>query len=179
MRSGTRHRKLQAADPCRPTGVTKLSCEHLAAAYVASFGLDVVCLRFFSVYGPRQRPDMLVAQVISALLEDHPFTLYGTGEQSRDFTYVTDAVGAAVSAMEHAPAGSVYNVGGGEEASVLTVVEHCEGVVGRSLDVRLTPEAEGDPGRTAADTSLIRTALEWSPATGLAQGRGAGPLGRG
>src|SRR5919106_1709104 len=104
--------------PHSPYGITKLTCEHLAAAYGRSFGLDAVVLRYFNAYGPRQRPDMAFAAVVDALAEGRPFTLFGDGEQSRSFTYVGDVVGATAAAMERAPAGSLYNVGGGEEATL-------------------------------------------------------------
>src|SRR5437867_6942675 len=101
--------------PISPYGITKLGCEHLAHAYATGFGLDAVVLRYFTVYGPRQRPDMFFRRVCEALLGGGPFELYGSGEQSRSFTEVGDAVEATVAAMERAPAGAVYNVGGGEE----------------------------------------------------------------
>src|SRR6185503_14395739 len=104
--------------PLSPYGITKLACEHLARAYGRSFGLDAVVLRYFNAYGPRQRPDMAFPRVVAALLEGHPFTLYGDGEQSRSFTYVGDVVSATVAAMERASAGDVLNVGGGEEATM-------------------------------------------------------------
>ena len=98
--------------PVSPYGVTKVACEFLARTYSECFGLEVVVLRYFTVYGPRQRPDMAFARIISALLDRHPFPVYGTGEQSRDFTYVDDAVAATIAAMEGGPSMIVYNVGG-------------------------------------------------------------------
>src|SRR5262245_30510033 len=99
--------------PLSPYGITKLTCEHLARAYARSFELDVVVLRYFNAYGPRQRPDMAFPRVLEALAEGHPFTLFGDGEQSRSFTYVGDVVEASVLAVQQAEAGAVYNVGGG------------------------------------------------------------------
>ena len=90
--------------PVSPYGVTKEACESLARTYVECFGLHIVLLRYFSVYGPRQRPDMAFARIISALREGNPFVVYGTGEQSRDFTYVDDAVAATLAAMDGGPA---------------------------------------------------------------------------
>ncbi len=103
--------------PVSPYGVTKLACEHLARTYARSFGADVVTLRYFTVYGPRQRPDMAFARMMTALAAGRPFELYGDGARSREFTYVADAVAATIAALD-APAGSVYNVGGGSEASM-------------------------------------------------------------
>lgn len=159
--------------PVSPYGVTKLGCEHLAQAYVASLGLDVVALRYFTVYGPKQRPDMAFARIVGALAVGGIFHVNGTGEQSRDFTYVDDAVAATIAAMEAAPTGAVYNVGGGTEASLREVIELCERLSGRRLDVRYEPQAAGDVRRTAAHTSRIRSELGWEPRTSLAEGLAA------
>jgi nucleoside-diphosphate-sugar epimerase len=159
--------------PVSPYGVTKLACEKLARAYYESFGLDIVSLRYFTVYGPGQRPDMAFARILSALLSDTPFHLFGSGEQSRDFTYVGDAIAATVAAMKGTPSSPVYNVGGGSEATLSEVIAICERLAGKSLDLRREPVARGDVRRTAADTSLIRSDLDWSPQTGLADGLAA------
>ena len=156
--------------PISPYGVTKLACERLAETYGESFGLRVTSLRYFTVYGPRQRPDMAFTKVISALVEGHPFPVYGTGEQSRDFTYVDDAVAATIGAMEAGPSGTIYNVGGGSEATLNNVIALCERLAGERLDVRHEGAAAGDVTRTAADTSRIRTDLGWRPQTSLEEG---------
>ena len=103
--------------PNSPYGITKLACEHLAAAYGRAYGLDAVGLRYFTVYGPRQRPDMAFARLVDALARGGSFEVYGDGTQSRSFTYVADLVEATIAAMG-APAGALYNVGGGEEATL-------------------------------------------------------------
>ena len=156
--------------PVSPYGITKLTCEHLARAYARSFGLDAVVLRYFNAYGPRQRPDMAFTRVVSALAEGGPFTLYGDGGQSRSFTYVGDIVAATVLAMEHAGAGAVYNVGGGQEATMNEVLALLEGVAGRTLDLRREPPVPGDQRRTKADTARIRDELGWAPLTPLESG---------
>jgi nucleoside-diphosphate-sugar epimerase len=156
--------------PISPYGITKLACEHLERAYVKSVGLDAVTLRYFTVYGPRQRPDMAFTRIVTALAEGRPFELYGDGSVSRGFTYVADVVGATIAAMERAPAGAVYNVGGGTEATVAEAIALCERIAGRALDVRTLPPAAGDPRRTAADTSRIRSELGWEPRMGLEAG---------
>ena len=156
--------------PISPYGVTKLGCEHLAAAYAGEAGADVVVLRYFTVYGPRQRPDMAFTRIVRALVDGAEFRVFGTGEQSRDVTYVADAVSAAIAAMERAPAGAVYNVGGGTEASLREVVAILERLAGRRLDARHEAAAAGDVRRTAADTSRIRAELGWAPTTSLEQG---------
>jgi nucleoside-diphosphate-sugar epimerase len=159
--------------PRSPYGVTKLSCEHLAEAYAAALGLDVVVLRYFSVYGPRQRPDMAFARIVSALLGGDVFPLFGSGGQVRDFTYVADVVAATVAAMERAPAGAVYNVGGGSPTSLAEAIALCERISGRSLTVERRPLPAGDPPLTAADTSRIRSELGWTPQASLAEGLAA------
>jgi UDP-glucuronate 4-epimerase len=156
--------------PISPYGVTKLACERLADAYADTFELDAVSLRYFTVYGPRQRPDMAFTRIVRALAEGKPFRLFGTGTQSRDFTYVGDAVTATLAAMGSAPSGRVYNVGGGSEVSLLDVIATCEHLSGRTLDVQHEPVAAGDVRRTAADTSLIREELGWTPGTTLEEG---------
>jgi len=159
--------------PISPYGITKLACEHLARAYAVGFGLDAVVLRYFTVYGPRQRPDMFFRRVCEALLAGTTFEIYGSGGQSRSFTYVGDAVEATVTAMERAPAGAVYNVGGGEEASMLEAIALLERISGRSLDTRRIDAARGDVARTKADVSRIRDALGWEPRTSLDDGLSA------
>jgi nucleoside-diphosphate-sugar epimerase len=158
------------AHPISPYGITKLACENLASAYAKSVGLDAVLLRYFTVYGPRQRPDMAFTRIVTALAEGSPFDLYGDGSVSRSFTFVADAVAATVAAMEGAPAGAVYNVGGGGETSMLDAIALCEGIAGRRLDVRTAPDASGDVRRTAADTTRIRRDLGWAPAVDVEQG---------
>jgi nucleoside-diphosphate-sugar epimerase len=156
--------------PLSPYGITKLTCEHLARAYGREFGLDAVVLRYFNAYGPRQRPDMAFPRVIDALVDGTTFTLFGDGGQSRSFTYVLDMVAATVLAMERAPSGSVYNVGGGEEATMTETIAMLERLAGRRLDVRREPAVPGDQRRTKADTTRIRAELGWEPRVSLAQG---------
>jgi len=159
--------------PVSPYGVTKLACESLARTYAECFGLETVVLRYFTVYGPRQRPDMAFARIISALLAGRPFPVFGSGEQSRDFTYVDDAVSATVAAMERGPSGMVYNVGGGSETTLNDAIALCEELSGRRLQVVHEAVARGDVRRTGADTSLIRSQLGWRPETSLVEGLAA------
>ena len=159
--------------PLSPYGITKLACEHLAYAYASSFGLDCVALRYFTVYGPRQRPDMFFRRVCERLADGGLFEIYGSGEQSRSFTYVSDVVEATRAAMERAPAGATYNVGGGEEATMLEAIAVLEGVSGRTLQTRRVESAKGDMARTKADISRIRAELSWQPRTPLRDGLAA------
>ena len=141
--------------PISPYGITKLGCEHLARAYASAFGLDAVVLRYFTVYGPRQRPDMFFRRVCEALLDGGTFEIFGTGEQSRSFTYVGDTVDATMLAMERAERGALFNVGGGEEATMLEAIALLERLSGLTLDVRHVGTAKGDVSRTSADVSRI------------------------
>jgi UDP-glucuronate 4-epimerase len=156
--------------PISPYGITKLGCEQLAHAYAQGFGLDAVVLRYFTFYGPRQRPDMALARIVDALARGSSFELYGDGLQSRSFTYVADGVEATMAAMERAPTGSVYNVGGGEEATMREVIATLERVSGRSLDLVESPSAAGDVRRTAADPTRIGRDLGWRATTSLEDG---------
>jgi UDP-glucuronate 4-epimerase len=156
--------------PLSPYGITKLACEHLARASGRSLGLDAVVLRYFNAYGPRQRPDMAFPRIVDALLEGRPFMLFGDGEQSRSFTYVRDVVAASILAMEQAAVGSVYNVGGGEEATMNETIALLERISGRRLEVERTDAVAGDQRRTKADTTRIRDDLGWQPRTSLEDG---------
>jgi len=156
--------------PISPYGITKLAGEHLARAYGREFGLDAVCLRYFNAYGPAQRPDMAFARIVRALAEGRQFEIYGDGTQSRGFTYVSDVVEATTLAMERAPAGAVYNVGGGTEASLLDTIAVLERLSGRTLELRHGARVDGDVRRTTADTTRIRAELGWSPRVSLDDG---------
>lgn len=156
--------------PISPYGITKLGCEQLAHAYAQGFGLDAVVLRYFTFYGPRQRPDMALARIVDALARGSSFELYGDGLQSRSFTYVADGVGATVTAMERAPAGSVFNVGGGEEATMRQAIATLERVSGRTLDLVESASAAGDVRRTSADATRIERDLGWRATTSLEDG---------
>ena len=159
--------------PLSPYGITKLACEHLARAYGIEFGLDVATVRYFTIYGPRQRPDMAFTRMVTHLAEGRPFDLYGDGSQSRSFTYVDDAVEATIAAMERAPGGAVYNVGGGAEVTMLEAIEALGRVSGRRLEIVRHPRREGDAARTAADTTRIRADLGWEPMTSFEEGLAA------
>jgi nucleoside-diphosphate-sugar epimerase len=159
--------------PLSPYGITKLACEHLASAYASEFGLDAVTVRYFTIYGPRQRPDMAFTKMVTCLAEGRAFDLYGDGTQSRSFTYVDDAVEATVAAMERGAPGSTFNVGGGTEVSMLEAIEALGRIAKRRLEVVRMARREGDAARTAADTTRIRAKLGWEPTTPFEEGLAA------
>jgi UDP-glucuronate 4-epimerase len=156
--------------PVSPYGVSKLACEALASAYTRSLGLDAVGLRYFSVFGPRQRPDMAFASVFDCLAHKRPFRLFGNGRQSRDFTFVGDVVEASLAAMRRAPSETVYNVGGGSEISMLEALTLCERVAGQRLEVIHDGAGTGDARRTLADYGRAEAELGWTPRTSLEDG---------
>jgi len=156
--------------PLSPYGITKLAAEHLAHAYGKEFGLHASVVRYFTIFGPRQRPDMAFTRMVTSLADGLPFELYGDGTQSRSFTYVGDAVEATIATMEGGPDGAVYNVGGGVEVTMLQAIEVLGRVAGRRLEIVRTPRAEGDVARTAADTSRIEADLGWKPRISLEDG---------
>jgi UDP-glucose 4-epimerase len=156
--------------PVSPYGVTKLAAEHLCALYHVNYGVPAVSLRYFTVYGPRQRPDMAFHRFLRAIILDQPITLFGDGEQTRDFTYVHDAVTAAVAAATVGVPGRVYNIGGGSRVSVNRVLEMIGLVSGRRPLVSVDPAQKGDMRHTYADTRLARTDLGFVPAVNLEEG---------
>jgi UDP-glucose 4-epimerase len=156
--------------PVSPYGVTKLAAEQLGYLYHVNHGVPATALRYFTVYGPRQRPDMAFHRFIRASLERQPVTLYGDGEQTRDFTFVTDAVAATVAAGERGVPGRAYNVGGGSRVSMNQVIEIIGRIAGRPLEVRREPAQKGDMRDTYADTSLARADLGFAPGVTLEQG---------
>ncbi|MBI5709574.1 MAG: NAD-dependent epimerase/dehydratase family protein [Candidatus Eisenbacteria bacterium] len=159
--------------PFSPYGVTKLAGEHLTLLYGRNFGMKVTALRYFTVYGPRQRPDMAFHRFCRALLRGEPITIYGDGTQSRDFTFITDAVEANLRAWERAAPQGVYNVGGGSQVEVREAVALLERVLGVKAALRFEPRPPGDPPRTRADAARIRADLGFAPATGIEQGLAA------
>jgi UDP-glucuronate 4-epimerase len=153
--------------PLSPYGITKLTCEHLVAAYEREFNLDCVVLRYFNAFGPRQRPDMAFTRIAFALAEGTRFELHG--DASRSWTYVGDVVDGTVRAMESGT--GTYNVGGDLEASMSESIELFERISGRTLDVRRYPVGvAGDQPRTKADTTRIRGELGWEPKVSLEEG---------
>ena len=156
--------------PVSPYGVSKLAAEHLVWLYSKNFGLPTVSLRYFTVYGPRQRPDMAFHRFIRAVLEGTPIVLYGDGEQSRDFTFVADIVRANISAAESPVSGKVYNLGGGSRTTVNEVIDTISRLAGKPAKVDRRETQKGDVRHTAADTSAARREIGFAPEVTLEQG---------
>ena len=163
-------RETARPQPVSPYGVTKLAAEHLCYLYYANYGVPTVSLRYFTVYGPRQRPDMGFHQFIKSALLGGEIVIYGDGEQTRDFTYISDAVEANILAAdsEKAP-GRVFNIGGGSRISVNGVLDILRDLVG-DLNVRHAEEQKGDVRHTMSDTTAAREALGYSPKASIRDG---------
>jgi nucleoside-diphosphate-sugar epimerase len=159
--------------PLSPYGVTKLAAEHLCHLYHANHGVPCVSLRYFTVYGPRQRPDMAFNRFIRAAIAGQPITLYGDGEQTRDFTFVADAAAATAAAGARGVPGHVYNIGGGSRVSVNQVLEVVARLAGRPLDVRREAPQKGDMRDTFADTSRARAEIGFAPTVTIDEGLAA------
>lgn len=157
--------------PVSPYGVTKLAAEQLALLYAGNYGLLVVALRLFSVYGPRQRPDMGFNMFFRSALAGAPLNILGDGRQTRDFTYVGDVVTALLSAAgADGVTGEVINVGGGHSASLVDVLDLFERIIGHPIEKRFGAPMKGDARHTAADISKARELLGYAPAVGLEEG---------
>lgn len=156
--------------PISPYGVTKLAAEHLCRLYTTEHSLPTVSLRYFSVYGPRQRPDMAFHKFIRALLRDEPIIVYGDGEQSRDFTYVDDIVAANLAAMDHGRPGACYNLGGAVHTTVNETLRLLSLIIGKQATIHYSPSQPGDAVHTLADTTAAHTELGFEPSFALADG---------
>jgi nucleoside-diphosphate-sugar epimerase len=156
--------------PVSPYGVTKLAAEQLCYLYFVNHGVPAVSVRYFTVYGPRQRPDMAFHRFLRAAINGEPIVLYGDGKQTRDFTFVADAVAATIAAAKAGVPGRAYNIGGGSRVTVNEVLEIVQRVVGRPVTVRREPVQKGDMRDTYADTAMARADLGFVPTVSLEQG---------
>jgi nucleoside-diphosphate-sugar epimerase len=159
--------------PVSPYGMTKLAAEQLVYLYWRNYGVPSAALRYFTVYGPRQRPDMAFRKFIDWVRDGEPIQVYGDGEQTRDFTFVSDAVAANIAAGLSPEVGRAYNVGGGSRVGVNEVVAMLGELLGRSPRVHHVENARGDVRHTSADTSLARDLLGYAPRVDLRQGLAA------
>lgn len=156
--------------PVSPYGMTKVATEELAAVYERDFGVPVVGLRFFTVYGPRQRPDMAFTTFLRRAVNDEPLPILGRGDQVRDFTYVDDIVDGTIAAAERGRAGAVYNLGGGEPVALKQALETIAELLGRSVRFDHRPGGVGEAHRTGCDGTLAREELGFSPRVDLYTG---------
>ena len=156
--------------PVSPYGVSKLAAEHLCYLYWKSYRVPTVALRFFTVYGPRQRPDMFFHILMRGLLRNEEIPLYDDGEQTRDFTYCSDIVDGVVSAGFYPGSGEVFNLGGGTETSILNAVALMEKISGRKAQLRRFDRQKGDVRHTRASVEAARAKLDYRPRVGLEMG---------
>lgn len=157
--------------PVSPYGITKLAAERLCSLYYHNFGVPVTSLRYFTVYGPRQRPDMAFHKFFKAALQDQPIDIYGDGQQTRDFTFVSDVVAANLAAATiPEAAGEVFNIGGGSRVVLTDVLDTMESIIGRPLRRSHVENAKGDARHTSADVTKAQRILGYQPQVSLAEG---------
>ncbi|MBD2363428.1 MULTISPECIES: NAD-dependent epimerase/dehydratase family protein [unclassified Anabaena] len=157
--------------PVSPYGITKLAAERLCGLYHKNFGVPFVSLRYFTVYGPRQRPDMAFHKFFKAVLQDEAIPIYGDGQQTRDFTFVKDAVAANLAAATVPQAvGEIFNIGGGSRVVLAEVLNTMAEIVGKPIKRNHIEKAMGDARHTAADVSKARQILGYQPQVSLKEG---------
>jgi nucleoside-diphosphate-sugar epimerase len=156
--------------PVSPYGVTKLAAEHLCYLYWKNFGLPTVSLRYFTVYGPRQRPDMAINKFVTSILNEKAITLYGDGTQTRDFTFVSDIVDANLKATASGTPGSVFNIGGGSRITVNELIFELEKNCNKSAKIQVVEQQKGDVKDTLANIRKAVAELGWNPCVPIRQG---------
>ena len=158
-------------NPVSPYGITKLAAEHLCSSYSINFDMSVVSLRYFTVYGPGQRPDMAIHRLINSAIHQTPFPLFGDGSFIRDFTFVNDVARANLAALANEiPSGTILNSAGGESTSMSELIRMVEKITGREVPLDRRPVQAGDVVRTGGDTTLARKFLDWTPEVSLQDG---------
>ena len=156
--------------PVSPYGMTKLAAEHLTFVYLRNFGIPATSLRYFTVYGPRQRPDMAFVRFMDALVEGHEIEIYGDGEQTREFTFISDAVDGTVKAASADVVGQIINLGGGSRVTINRVLATLEDISGFEARRKFLSAAPGDPRHTGASINVARERLGWEPRVALREG---------
>lgn len=157
--------------PVSPYGITKLAAERLGQIYHKNFGVPFVSLRYFTVYGPRQRPDMAFHKFFQAILQDEAIPVYGDGQQTRDFTFVSDVIAANLAAANVPEAvGEIFNIGGGSRVVLTEILETMAEIVGKPIKKNHIEKAMGDARHTAADVSKARKILGYQPQVSLKEG---------
>jgi len=160
----------QPTEPYSPYGVSKLAAEKLLLAHVANFGTPAVILRYFSLYGPRQRPDMAYHRFCEAMLDGRPLVVHGDGRQRRTNTHVHDAVAATIAALDKGAPGEILNVAGGESVRLLEAISILSDALDVEPTIEYTPPRPGDQRDTAGDVTRARQVLDWTPRIGIAEG---------
>jgi len=158
--------------PVSPYGVTKLAAEHLCSLYYTSYSVPTISLRYFTVFGPRQRPDMAIFKFVNRMFNDKEITVYGNGLQTRDFTYVADVVEANVLAATGDVVGEVFNIGGGNSITVNELIKQIEIIVGKKAKVKYIDTQKGDMKDTKSDVTKARKLLNWKAETDIVEGLG-------
>ena len=156
--------------PVSPYGVTKLAGENLCYLYWKNYNVPTVSLRYFTVYGPRQRPDMAIHKFVKAIFKGEEITIFGDGTQTRDFTYVDDAVEANILAAESDIVGEIFNIGGGSRISVNALIEEIEKLIGKEAKIKYIEKQKGDVRDTLADVSKAKEKLRWKPKANIEEG---------
>lgn len=156
--------------PFSPYGVTKLAGEHLVNSYHANYGVPASSLRFFTVFGPRQRPDMAFQRIVEALIDGKEFSVYGDGTQVRDFTYVEDIVNGCIAAAHRGKSGEIYNLGGTNLASLNEVLNLVQEIGGKKLNIKYVEKQSGDVKKTRANIAKAQRDLLYQPNVSLAEG---------
>ena len=156
--------------PVSPYGVTKLAGENLCYLYWKNYGVPTVSLRYFTVYGPRQRPDMAIHTFVNAILNDDEISVFGDGTQTRDFTFIDDVVEVNILAAINETIGDVFNVGGGSRISVNKLIKLLEEIIGKEAKIKHIEKQKGDVRDTLADTSKINNELNWKPRVKIEEG---------
>jgi UDP-glucuronate 4-epimerase len=162
----------RALEPSSPYGITKLAAEKLVLAHVALHGFPATIIRYFSIYGPRQRPDMAYHRFIEAMLDRQPITVFGDGEQTRSNTYIDDAVNGTIRALERGAVGGIYNIGGGRTISLNDAISMIAGHLGVEPIIEREPARPGDQRHTSADVTRAREALGYEPQVEPSEGLG-------
>ena len=156
--------------PVSPYGVTKLAGENLCYLYWKNYNVPTVSLRYFTVYGPRQRPDMAIHKFVRAIINEEEIAVFGDGTQTRDFTFVDDAVEANILAAENDSVGEVFNIGGGSRISVNELIEEIERIIGKKAQIKYVEKQKGDVRDTWADVSKAKAKINWNPRVDINKG---------
>jgi nucleoside-diphosphate-sugar epimerase len=156
--------------PISPYGVTKLAAEHLCYLYWKNYSIPTISLRYFTVYGPRQRPDMAINKFVSAILNGKPITVYGDGNQTRDFTFVSDVIEANMLAAQYSDNGTLFNIGGGNRISVKDLIQQIAKAGKKKANIHFTNSQKGDARDTLADITNARKHLSWQPRIDIKEG---------